>query len=264
MKISKNLVLNALCFIWLLIISTVFTIKANAGDQFGMPYDPNYTKKTYVYSLKDFIPASGQTHFLTLTGSPSKVIHITKIAVAADSTATGAVDFYYIKNYTADSAGTATRPVPVDYDSSYPLQPTLTTTGFIINQYYVISATSTGCTNMGASANTIGLSFVATAVTPSSGTCIAKQSATAQINLYSANPTVGLNNGYLNTSHYISPNSSTTGVPAPIYAHEYSTRAAQEISLRGANEQFVFSLEGEWVGTPAGLSIDALIEWTEE
>lgn len=85
--------------------------------------------------------------------------------------------------------------------------------------------------------------------------------ATAVVNLYSANPTVGA--GILaRADHYALPAAGTTGYPFDPIIWDFGTRGAREIVLRGVAQSFAVSFNGEVI--PAGCNVYVNLEWTEE
>ena len=239
------------------------TSDANAVNGIGQPVDQYYANKTYSVQVADFSPVSGQTDILTITAPTDKIVRLNRIQVTADASATGAVDFYVYRQTSADSGGTSSQLVPVPHDTNYPAQPNHSSSGFVIGQSYQINATSTGCNNAGASGNTIGLLFIANATSPSSGTCVAYESAHASVNLYTANPTLGSNRSVIRGDHYVVPNSGTAGYPAPAWVEDFGVRSDQQIVLRNG-QSLAFGLAGNWAGTPSGVSLYILISWEEE
>lgn len=75
-------------------------------------------RSTYCYRGADIIPATNPTDVLTLTGSATKVIRITKVGVTGKATAAAMVDLYLGKRSTPDTGGTSTNPTPSKYDST--------------------------------------------------------------------------------------------------------------------------------------------------
>jgi hypothetical protein len=75
---------------------------------------------TYAASITNLVPAASCTDLFTLTGGTGKVIRITRISVSATTTsATPATnDVVLLVRSTANSAGTATQPAVVPYDSA--------------------------------------------------------------------------------------------------------------------------------------------------
>lgn len=85
--------------------------------------------------------------------------------------------------------------------------------------------------------------------------------ASAVVNLYSANPTLGA--GILvRADHYALPAASTTGYPFDPIIWDFGTRGGREIVLRGVAQSFAISFNGEVI--PAGCNVYVNLEWTEE
>ena len=263
-KIFAALFGMALMFLLAICVATI-PKNALAVNAIGLSIDPNYANKTYSVQIADLSVTSGQTDFLTITAPTDKLVRINRIQITADASATGAVDFYVYKQTGADATTSyATQQIPVQHDNFYPNPILHSSSGFVIGQSYQIKSTSTGCTNMGAASNTIGLNFIASAVSPSSGTCIANESAHSLVYSFSNSPvSLGNNRLLLLGDHYIVPNSGTAGYPAPVWIEDFGVRNDQMIVLH-SGESLAIGLAGSWTGTPAGVSLYALISWTEE
>lgn len=88
-------------------------------------------------------------------------------------------------------------------------------------------------------------------------------SATAVVNLYSANPsTLGTGILFAGTQYIIPGSQGNTWLPNVPLIVEYGTRNNQAITLRGVNESVAISLNGNVI--PTGLEMYITIEWTEE
>jgi hypothetical protein len=252
--------INAIFTAALLFLAVFVPKQANAYTQ--VTNDPNYAIKTYSAAVQFSPPGATATDVLVLSGSATKVVRVIKVEITADATAVGVQDIFVYKRTVLDAAGTSTYVTPIQHDSAYPLTPTISNTGFIIGQSYTIKSASTGCTNMGSGSNTITTSFVASAVTPSSGTCIALQSATASLKTYTTNPTtlgIGL---LIIADHYALPAAETTGYPGVPWYMDFSDGIGQKITLRGVNESIAINLGGGAV--PTGLNLWASVTWAEE
>ena len=247
------------------LLALEFAPSAQAVNSIGLPVDPNYANKTYSVQIVDLSPSSGQTDFLTIVAPNDKLVRINRIQITADANATGAVDFYVYKQTGFDSvASYATQQIPVQHDSLYPTPILHSSSGFVIGQSYQIQSPSTGCTNMGAATNTVGLNFIATSTSPSSGTCIANESAHSLVYSFSNSPvSLGSNRFVIRGDHYIVPNSGTAGYPSPVWLEDFGVRNDQMIVLR-PGESLAIGLAGNWTNTPASVSLYALISWTEE
>ena len=221
---------------------------------------PNSSRQTFSIQFADVTPVATATDVITITGQTGKVIRINKLEVSGDATGVSVVDFYFYKRFAANTGGTSTSQLAVEHDSLWPIDTVITNTGFVIGQTYIISATSTACNTIGASANTVGIVFVATAT--SASTCIATESTYASIKLYSANPSALGYGQLIKANHYAVPAATTTGYPGAPWVEEFGTRNDQELVLRGPAESLSFSLNGATL--PAGLNVYVAITWTEE
>lgn len=221
---------------------------------------PNSARQTFSIQFADITPVATATDVITITGQTGKVIRINKLEVTGDATGVGVVDFYFYKRFTANTGGTSTSQLAVEHDSQWPIDNIITNTGFVIGQTYIISGTSTACNTIGASANTIGIIFIATAT--SASTCIATESTYASIKLYSANPSALGYGQLIRANHYALPAATATGYPGAPWVEEFGTRNDQELVLRGPNESLSFNLGGATL--PAGLNVYVAITWTEE
>lgn len=76
------------------------------------------TKATYSYSSISNTPAAAATDILTITGSGSKTVRITKIVVTGNATAQAAFSMLLVRRSTADSGGTSSTPAALKYDTS--------------------------------------------------------------------------------------------------------------------------------------------------
>lgn len=82
----------------------------------------NGTRATFRYVAQDIAPVATATDVLTLAGSASKVIRITKILVVGKATSAAVYDLYVIKRTAANTGGTSTSPTGVKADSNDPAQ----------------------------------------------------------------------------------------------------------------------------------------------
>jgi hypothetical protein len=125
---------------------------------------------------------------------------------------------------------------------------------------YTPAWTDAGTSNFCAST----VAFISGAAAPGPGALTSvphdstNSAATAVINYYSANPTLGTLVGPVRSSKvFVSPNPIQTGSKQ----WEYGIRPSQTMVLRGVNEMLALNLNG---GTVSGGSFDIDIEWTEE
>lgn len=77
----------------------------------------NTTIATYNVTVNDVTPAALATDVLTLSGSATKTISITRIKITADASGACEVDFYAYKRIAPNTGGTVTHPAIVKYDS---------------------------------------------------------------------------------------------------------------------------------------------------
>ena len=96
-------------------------VGANA-DGSVMALSTNGFRSTYAYRWADAsITQANPTDVMTLTGSATKVVRITKVGVSGKATAASLVDLYLGKRSTADTGGTVVAGVtPSKYDSLDP------------------------------------------------------------------------------------------------------------------------------------------------
>ena len=78
----------------------------------------NGTRATFRYAAQDITPVATATDVLTLSGSASKVIRVTKVSVVGTATAASIYDFYLIKRTAANTGGTSTSPTASKSDSN--------------------------------------------------------------------------------------------------------------------------------------------------
>lgn len=78
----------------------------------------NGTRSTFHYVAADVTPVATATDVLTLKGSSTKVIRVTKISIVGTATAASIYDHYVYKRTTANTAGTSTNPTAVSSDST--------------------------------------------------------------------------------------------------------------------------------------------------
>jgi len=107
-------------------------------------------------------------------------------------------------------------------------------------------------------ANTGGTSTVLTGV-PYDTT---NPAPTAVVRAYSANPATLGTGTFMFGDHYALANASNSGIPVFPWIEDFGIRNTQPIILRGVNQSFCFSLNGDTV--PSGTNIYVSIEWTEE
>ena len=83
----------------------------------------NSANFTYRWRIADVAPAATCTDLITLSGSATKTVTITKIEVSGDATAASILDVYLTKRTTANTGGTSTNPTNISLaDSNGPAQ----------------------------------------------------------------------------------------------------------------------------------------------
>lgn len=78
------------------------------------------TKATYCVGIIGITPAATPTDIVTIYGSGSKTIRVTRIEVSGMATAAATVDLQLIRRSTADTGGTSTNPAAVAHDTNNP------------------------------------------------------------------------------------------------------------------------------------------------
>lgn len=134
---------------------TIFSSQLGTWSVNSIPVDGN--KATYSAGVTGLVPAATATDIFTITGSASRTIKITRVAVSATQTTGGTVNVSLLKRSTANTAGTSTAVAAVAHDSTsaaatatvlaYTANPTLgTIVGSAIrtNKLFVSTATATG------------------------------------------------------------------------------------------------------------------------
>lgn len=92
--------------------------RSASADGSVMAMSTNGTRATFRYVAQDIAPAATATDVLTLTGSASSVIRITRISVVGKASSAAVYDLYVVKRTAANSGGTKTNPTAVKADSS--------------------------------------------------------------------------------------------------------------------------------------------------
>jgi hypothetical protein len=123
-------------------------------DSSGAGYsDTEGLKPTYSYQSATLTPVATATDVVTLTGSASKTIRVTKVCASGIATAASVYDIFLIKRTTADTGGTSTTPTPVQHDSNdaaasgtinlYTANPTLGTGIAVRGSHMILANAST-------------------------------------------------------------------------------------------------------------------------
>lgn len=86
---------------------------------------------------------------------------------------------------------------------------------------------------------------------------------TALVNVYSANPSALGTGVMISGTQFVIPGTSgNTWLPVVPVIFEYGNQTSQPLTLRGVNESFTVSLNGQTL--PAGFNMYISIEWTEQ
>ena len=75
-------------------------------------------RPTYRFTAVDITPVATATDVLTLTGSATKTIRVTKVTIMGSSTASSIYDAYLVKRSAANTGGTLTNPTASSADST--------------------------------------------------------------------------------------------------------------------------------------------------
>ena len=78
----------------------------------------NGTRATFHYVAQDITPVATATDVLVLSGSASKVIRVTRVALVGSATSASIYDHYVIKRTAANTGGTSTSVTAAQSDSS--------------------------------------------------------------------------------------------------------------------------------------------------
>jgi hypothetical protein len=96
-----------------------FDIARAAPGVTGIPsVSTEGTKATFSYGLIGFTPVATPTDFLTITGSGTKTIRVTRVEIHGISTSGASVDLQLLRRTTANSGGTSTNPAAVLNDTN--------------------------------------------------------------------------------------------------------------------------------------------------
>lgn len=123
-----------------------------SGTVSAIPVDGN--KTSYSVAITNLVPVATPTDIFTITGSATKTIRVTRIALNATQTTAANRDVLLLRRSTANTAGTSTAPTRVSHDSTnaaatatvlaYTANPTLgTLVGAIRTRKVFISTTAT-------------------------------------------------------------------------------------------------------------------------
>jgi len=114
------------------------------------------TVATYHAVIADATPAATATDVMTLCGSATKTIKLTRVQATADATAAGVIDFYTFIRTAANTGGTSAAVTPASHDSNnaaatavvlkYTANPSALGAGnmFAADHYALPAAASTG------------------------------------------------------------------------------------------------------------------------
>lgn len=191
------------------VLRPVEEVMARALTQLGNSkvglVETTIAKPTYTAVAAAFTPPATPTDMVTLTGSATRTIRITRIEFTSTQTTAGVNTIFLVKRSTANSAGTSTALTAVSHDSS-------------------------------------------------------NSAATATALSYTANPTLGTTVGNIRATRVLSD--AITSVSPDVQLWEFNTLTSQSIVLRGTSQVLAINFNG--AALPAGLSVTAAIEWTEE
>lgn len=142
---------------------SVYTTTANASGvtapttASGVPYVVTESiKASYRASASDVSPVASATDATILCGSATKTIRVNRVAITADATSAGVIDFYLFKRTTANTGGAASAVSVGQMDSNdpaatatvakYTANPATLGTGVLIasDHYALPAAASTG------------------------------------------------------------------------------------------------------------------------
>lgn len=94
-------------------------VNSSLNTVFTMAFDNSTMKPTYASSAS-FVPPASATDICTITGSATKIVKVRRIIVGGVADAVQTHPVLVIKRSVANSAGTATTPTVVPYDSAFP------------------------------------------------------------------------------------------------------------------------------------------------
>ncbi len=77
-------------------------------------------KATYVAVIRNFVPISNATDMITITGSATRTIRVTRGILTTTQTTAGTNEFFVLKRSTANAGGTSAAATRVAYDSLNP------------------------------------------------------------------------------------------------------------------------------------------------
>ena len=181
-----------------------YDVARSAPGTVGIPsVNTEGTKRTYSCGTGGFTPVATATDFLTIVGSASTTVRVTRIAISGFATSAITEEIFLIVRTTADSAGTKTSPTIAQHDQN-------------------------------------------------------DAAATAVVNLYSGNPTLGSSGGILRQAKL---NCGATGAAGTI-VWDFTTRNSKGIVLRGIAQNLCLNYNGAAV--PSGMSLAIDVEFSEE
>ena len=92
----------------------VVTLSPNSTGSVGTAASP----ATYAAAVSGLAPAALSTDIFTISGSATKTIRISKVAINGVQTTAGQVAISVVKRSTADAGGTSTAQIKIPYDSA--------------------------------------------------------------------------------------------------------------------------------------------------
>lgn len=103
------------------------------GQVPSVQVDTPYQQQTYAAAITALAPASSATDLFTITGAASKTVQVRRFVCSGVSTAAAAAVIKVIKRSTANSAGTATTPTKVPYNSAIGVAASATVRAYTAN-----------------------------------------------------------------------------------------------------------------------------------
>lgn len=92
-----------------------------------------YQANTYGAAITALAPAASATDFFTITGAANKIVQVRKLQCNGVSTANAAAIVKLVKRSVANSAGTATTPTKVPFNSSWGVAASATVRAYTAN-----------------------------------------------------------------------------------------------------------------------------------
>lgn len=93
-------------------------VNSNLAAVYAIPLDS--TKWTYAASVTGLSPQAGATDIMTICGSATRVIRVTKAVFSGRATTVAPVDVQFLRRSTANTGGTSSAVTPANMDSANP------------------------------------------------------------------------------------------------------------------------------------------------